>query len=179
VAHHAPLSQYGFPAQVRTRPVALEALAIPGPEAIRLVRIELHRDVQPHSLARPGYSKGIHPEKHAIDIGSNSAGIQSAQWRVSGYNEIQSPPSRYRIIDLDTLFTLGGFADHETFASRHLEWVESSLSEQKTDCEPAWTESIAIGPKNFVVEMRARLGMKTLYRPIRKISPGTFVIEDA
>jgi hypothetical protein len=49
----------------------------------------------------------------------------------------------------------------------------------KFEREPAWTDSIAVGPKSFVMEMQARLGMKTLYRPIRKASPSTFVIEDA
>jgi hypothetical protein len=48
----------------------------------------------------------------------------------------------------------------------------------KTDRERAWTKSIAVGPKSFVVEMQARLGMKTRYRLIRKASAGTFVIED-
>jgi putative transposase len=116
-----------------------------------------------------------------IDLNMVRAGVVAhpSHWRVSGYNEIQSPPSRYRIIDHGALLALGGFADHETLASRHQEWVRSSLSEQRNEREPAWSKSIAVGPKNFVVEMQECLGMKTLYRPIRKASAETFVIEDA
>jgi len=116
-----------------------------------------------------------------IDLNMVRAGVVAhpSQWRVSGYNEIQSPPDRYRIIDLEALITLGQFADHATLASHHQRWVERSLSQQKTDREPAWTESIAVGPQKFVMDMQARLGLRTLYRSIRKVSPHTFVIKDA
>ena len=87
-------------------------------------------------------------------------------------------PGRYRIIDLDALIALGQFSGHATLASRHQEWVESSLNQQKTDREPAWTESIAVGPQKFVADMQTRLGLKTLYRPIRKMSTHTFVNKD-
>ena len=116
-----------------------------------------------------------------IDLNMVRAGVVAhpSRWRVSGYNEIQSPPGRYRIIDLDALIALGQFSSHATLASRHQEWVERSLNQQKTDREPAWTESIAVGPKKFVVDMQARLGVKTLYRPISKVSTHTNIIKDA
>jgi len=115
-----------------------------------------------------------------IDLNMVRAGVveHPSMWQVSGYNEIQSPPNRYRIIDLDALLNLGQFSDQADLASHHQEWVERSLNEERTEREPAWTEAIAVGPQRFVAEMQTSLGMKARYRSVRNASAGTFVIKD-
>ena len=65
------------------------------------------------------------------------------------FHQYRRNPGCYRIFDLDGLIALGQFSSHATLASRHQEWVERSLNQQRTDSEPAWTESIAVDPQNL------------------------------
>ena len=59
-------------------------------------------------------------------------------WPFCGYNEIQDPPSRYRIIDLDNLVGLMGFADLHNFQLAHKSWIDASLL---VDANMAWDMS--------------------------------------
>ena len=82
------------------------------------------------------------------------------QWPFCGYNEIQDPPDRYRIIDLGSLTRLMGFTDLHNFQSAHKRWVESSLQQDEPERENHWTESIASGSKSFIEEVKNSLGFK-------------------
>jgi putative transposase len=66
-----------------------------------------------------------------------------SQWPFCGYNEIQNPPYRYRIIDLDSLIRLLGFNDLQELQSTHNRWVEATLQTPESGRENHWTESIA------------------------------------
>lgn len=116
-----------------------------------------------------------------IDLNMVRAGIVShpSQWKVSGYNEIQSPPVRYRIIDYGSLLELGGFTDIATFRARHRQWVEFSLSSGQADREPHWTESVAVGPESFIAEMKSQLNTRIYHRSITQTASDTCVIQDA
>ena len=73
---------------------------------------------------------------------------------------------RYRIIDLDCLMRLLGFADLHYFQSTHNIWVESSLQvdENETHRQSHWTDSIAVGSQAFIEEVKMRLGFKVKAR---------------
>lgn len=116
-----------------------------------------------------------------IDLNMFRAGVVThpSQWTVSGYNEIQSPAGRYCIINFDALCSLAGFADHESLARDHREWIDSKLKDGNKEREPFWTESIAVGTESFILEMRASLGKKAQYRPTKNLFDGTYIIEDA
>ncbi len=87
-------------------------------------------------------------------------------WQFCGYNEIQDPPSRYRIIDLDCLVKLMGFSDLNNFQSAHKRWIESSLKMDKPERENHWSQSIAVGGKSFVKEVKKSLGFKVKGRSV-------------
>ena len=42
-----------------------------------------------------------------------------AQWKVSGFKEIQKPPPRYRIIDQQALIDFDNFQDAAALRHRH------------------------------------------------------------
>ena len=82
------------------------------------------------------------------------------KWPFCGYNEIQHPPERYRIIDLDSLVSLMGFTELLDFQSAHRKWIQASLDTNDTSRQAHWTESIATGSKSFVKNVKKQLGFK-------------------
>jgi len=98
-------------------------------------------------------------------------------WPFCGYNEIQDPPSRYRIIDLDCLIRLMGFTDLHSFQSAHKKWIEASLKMDKPEREIHWTQSIAVGSGSFIEEVKKSLGFKAKGRSITG-SKGQYQIEE-
>ena len=66
-----------------------------------------------------------------IDLNMVRAGVVAHPnaWTHSGYNEIQKPPSRYRIIDLEALAQLCGFSSTQELQHAHRQWVGSALAE--------------------------------------------------
>jgi putative transposase len=87
-----------------------------------------------------------------IDLNMVRAGVVShpSEWAVSGYNEIQNPPSRYRIINHAALCRLGDFADLTSLWSQHRVWIDQALAGRSGSREAKWTESRAVGPDSFV-----------------------------
>lgn len=86
-----------------------------------------------------------------IDLNMVRAGVvdHPSQWRVGGFNEIQSPGCRYRIIDIDALCELTASKTPEVFRLRHRTWVEQELVRGNMTRKPEWTETAAVGPDDF------------------------------
>lgn len=86
-----------------------------------------------------------------IDLNMIRAGVveHPSQWRVCGFNEIQSPRSRYRVIDMGALCELTGSGSNEAFRTKHRQWVEQALMQGKPTRQPEWTEKMAVGPDDF------------------------------
>lgn len=80
------------------------------------------------------------------------------QWEVSGYQEIQAPPERYRIIDTTALWQLVGTRTEAAMRGAHKEWVESSLAAGDLSRDDCWTESPAVGSRDFVARYLERAG---------------------
>jgi len=115
-----------------------------------------------------------------IDLNMVRAGkvTHPSLWKASGYNEIQSPPLRYRIVDKEALTELGGFMNYEAFRKQHFEWVESQLRQGRIEREPYWSDAIAVGSENYVESMKSLLSAKIRYRSVVHTCDGTCVIED-
>ena len=97
-----------------------------------------------------------------IDLNMVRAGVvdHPGNWPFCGYNEIQDPPTRYRIIDLDSLAGLTGCTDLLDLQTNHKRWVQASLQANDTSRQAHWTESIATGSKSFVEKVKNSLGFK-------------------
>jgi REP element-mobilizing transposase RayT len=103
-----------------------------------------------------------------IDLNMVRAGVVDypQMWPFCGYNEIQNPPKRHRIIDIDRLTKLLGFTNLHDFQSAHKRWVEASLIGGKSKRESEWTDSIAVGGRSFVEKVKENLGFRAKGRTI-------------
>jgi putative transposase len=109
-----------------------------------------------------------------IDLNMVRAGVVShpSEWPFGGYVEIQSPRRKNVIISYERLRQLAGFEDYETFASSHRRWVDQAASSVENRRDRRWSESIAVGSKPFVKELKTLLGARANGRTIRDCQDG-------
>ncbi len=114
-----------------------------------------------------------------IDLNMVRARIVShpGKWCVGGYNEIQHPRSRYRIIDLEQLAELTECSTVQELQSAHRDQVEIALSRGRLNRDSIWTEAIAVGRQTFVDTVQSRLGLSRLQR-IHDGDRGKWVLRD-
>lgn len=105
-----------------------------------------------------------------IDLNMLRTGVVThpSHWRVSGYHEIQQPPKRYRIIDHQALIDLFNFRDITSLRQYHHEWVEAQITREIPQRDPRWTETLAVGSKEFVKRFQEKQSLKTHYRSIEQ-----------
>ena len=82
-----------------------------------------------------------------------------AQWKQSGYNEIQNPSKRYGLINYLHLMKLLNIHDLTLLKTAHNKWVDTALG-QSSKRDSKWTKSIAVGDKNFIKKTKKILGAK-------------------
>jgi putative transposase len=97
-----------------------------------------------------------------IDLNMARAGVVNhpGEWKESGFREIQKPPRRYSIIDLQSLVELCGFAARAEFQTAHRQWVEQGLENGLAVRDDSWSEAIAVGSQSFVEKVKGELGSK-------------------
>ena len=105
-----------------------------------------------------------------IDLNMVRAGVveHPSEWEFCGFNEIQRPKRRKRILDMDKLVQLLGFENHAGLKEAHYNWVNSGLMKKATEREIRWTKSIAVGGKSYVETIKGALGFKVKGRKVRK-----------
>ena len=87
-----------------------------------------------------------------IDLNMVRAGVvrHPEHWVHGGYREIQSPPLRYRIIDLPTLMALCGASSLSDLQQQLVNRVAQGLQGEPSRKEEKWSTSIAIGSDQFI-----------------------------
>jgi REP element-mobilizing transposase RayT len=110
-----------------------------------------------------------------IDLNMVRAGVvrHPAAWVHGGYREIQDPPKRYALVDLQQLATTCGFSSIEEFRRAHHRWVEHALAREALKRESRWSEAIAVGSRAFVEEVKQELALKARHRDIENGENGT------
>jgi len=76
-----------------------------------------------------------------IDLNMGRTGMinHPAQWKWSGYNEIQKPRRKNILIDYEALRELSGFESFEMFQSAHKKWINDSLANDGGKRKSHWT----------------------------------------
>jgi putative transposase len=107
------------------------------------------------------------------------AGVVShpVEWAHSGYPEIQEPPKRYAVIDLEGLTALCGFTDRRDFQRAHRQWVEQALGNGCAPRDYRWSEAIAVGSLAFVERVKSDLGIKAMHRGVLE-TDGTYALHE-
>ncbi len=95
-----------------------------------------------------------------IDLNMVRAGVVNhpSDWKFGGYNEINHPRRKFRLIDHDKLMELVGVDSLEQLRTSHNGWVEEILKKDNLDRESMWTESIVVGSKHFAETTMQELG---------------------
>ena len=79
-------------------------------------------------------------------------------WAASGYHEIQNPRQRYTLIDRKQLMQLCGFLSSEQLSLDHGRLIEEALKTVSSHIrEPAWSESVAVGKRDFLERIKGSL----------------------
>jgi len=114
-----------------------------------------------------------------IDLNMVRANVvkHPGQWKESGFSEIQKPPTRYAVIDLQSLSELSGFADLKDFQRAHRQWVEQDLENGLAVRDDRWSESIAVGTLGFAEKVKNELGFKAAHRDVIEID-GSYTLRE-
>ncbi len=118
------------------------------------------------------HATAIAPDGHLfqcltyIDLNMVRAGVvrHPKYWLHGGYREIQSPPLRYRIIDLPTLMTLYGASTLSDLQQQLREQVAQGIQAEPSRREEKWSTSIAIGSERFIERIKSSLSDKAQHK---------------
>lgn len=105
-----------------------------------------------------------------MDLNMVRAGVVShpAEWEHGGYNEIQQPRQRKSLIHYDALCSHLGLGKYEHLREAHREWVEAALKAKNHCREEMWTQSIAVGSRDFTETTKDALGVLANGRKLRE-----------
>jgi len=120
------------------------------------------------------HATAIESEQHLlrcltyIDLNMVRNGVVShpSEWSFGGYNEIQKPRRKCVLIAYQKLAELAGFETYDAFRKAHKELVSESLANGNNFRQTQWTESIAVGSKNFIETIKENLGILAKGRKI-------------
>jgi REP element-mobilizing transposase RayT len=103
-----------------------------------------------------------------IDLNMVRAGVAShpSEWPFCGYNEIQNPPCKYSLIDRQQLMRLLGIDDSDELRKAYNSWLAVALRKGGHARDAKWTQSIAVGSKVFIEDVKDQLGYKAIGRKI-------------
>ncbi len=106
-----------------------------------------------------------------IDLNMVCAGVVSdpVKWSHSAYHEIQDPPQRYAVIDLQGLTALCGFAEVGDFQRAHRQWVQEALAGERAVRDDRWSDALAVGSLAFVEKVKSELGIRAMHREALQI----------
>ena len=99
------------------------------------------------------------------------------RWNESGFCEIQKPPKRYAVFDLESVTALTGFVKLRDFQTAHLQWVEQAPENGGGSRDQRGSEAIAVGSLAFVEKIRSELGVKALHRGFEHVD-GMYVLNE-
>ena len=105
-----------------------------------------------------------------IDMNMVRTGIVShpLEWEFCGYNEIQNPKKRYVLINYKKLAELLHSRSIEHFKDTYNRWIEVTLRVKRHVRDNKWTQSVAVGGKEFVEMTKDRLGYRAEGRKVVK-----------
>ena len=120
------------------------------------------------------HATAVESDKHLIrclvyiDLNMVRAGAvkHPSQWPFGSYNEISRPKQRYSLISRNKLMNILGMADESKLGIYHEQQVEEVLKKESKLRESEWTESIAVGSRQFVEKTKIQLGIKVRGRKV-------------
>lgn len=115
-----------------------------------------------------------------IDLNMVRAGVVKypSEWEFSGFNEIQNPRQRYRIIDYESIINLFQLSDFDHMKASHQKWVFEAMKHDQLKRQEQWTQSIAVGDKTFLESVKTGLNGQALRRNIIEADTGAYQLRE-
>ena len=103
-----------------------------------------------------------------IDLNMVRAGVVKIpeEWAFSGCNEIFSDRQRYRLINKEKLMEFLNFQNMEELRTNYRIWIANTITSDRLKQEKFWTECVAVGSKDYVDEIKSKLGIRARHREI-------------
>lgn len=103
-----------------------------------------------------------------IDLNLVRAGVvkHPKELPFSGYQYLRSSPQRYRLIDNDKVMELMDISDRDRFFEIYQNWIDAAIMQGKRTRERQWTESIAVGNRQYVEKVKKHMGYKAIGRKV-------------
>lgn len=116
-----------------------------------------------------------------IDLNMVRAGVVNhpSQWPWAGYNELQNPKRRYRLIDSQRLMRLLNFESYNGFSKTYKKWIDPSIKAKLSDRDSRWTQSIATGSREFIESVKQKLGSIARGRQVVKTGGAHHELKEA
>lgn len=99
-----------------------------------------------------------------VDLNMVRAGVVTnpADWPWCGYDELMGTRQRYRVVDLERLLRSLAVTDLRQFRDAYAAGIHETLARGRPTREPEWTESLAVGSKEFVERVASETGRHEL-----------------
>ena len=101
-----------------------------------------------------------------VDLNMVRAGVVShpSRWPWCGYAELAGLRQRYRILNVERLLNSLGGGDVEGFRAAYVGDIDKSASNLAQKRELAWTESLAVGSREFVESVQSHYTWRRQFR---------------
>jgi len=83
------------------------------------------------------------------------------------------------IIDYDSMKNLFGFSDLNHMKESHQKWINEALKKDRLKRENHWTQSIAVGDKEFLQSVKESLNHHVQGRSVKSTTSGSFQLREA
>jgi putative transposase len=101
------------------------------------------------------------------------------EWRWNGYDELVGTRAQHRVLDRSKILeVVGGGGGWEDFTRDYAAALEAALDRGGLRREPWWTESIAVGSKEYVLGIAER-AKKRMRLKVREAYDGAWMVSDS
>ncbi len=109
-----------------------------------------------------------------IDLNIVRAGVtrNPGDWLFCSYYEILSNRQRYNLIDWPALLLAFGVRDRESLREAYPEWLEGGMAGWALKRDARWSESLAVGSKDFMEASTQALAARIKRRKIEGLQGG-------
>ena len=107
-----------------------------------------------------------------IDLNMVRAGVvrHPREWPYCGYSEIIRQKQRYIIVQTQTLLRLLGPGSRNEFLDFYTKLINETIAANNLSRDPRWTESLAVGSKEFVERIQEKLILRSQRAEIVQIN---------
>jgi putative transposase len=115
-----------------------------------------------------------------IDLNMVRAGVvkHPIQWAHGGFYEMERAPHRKDLVDYGRLLK---YLEIRTIAELRVlrrRWITEKMTAKEMARESHWTESVAVGSREFLNEMKERQGIRTWRRAIEPIDADSYQLKE-